>query len=250
MKHREQEMRHICPDISDWWPLEMGVCSTSASKAAKIAKYHLGFDEVILCGSPLDDSGYFPGEGKGIPQNRSCLRVGDPGLSSHTTPHHTGQYTTQPGMPMRVQESKIIQSYRTRFRQLAEGEFKNWVYSMSGFTREILGYPPQRKLQMAMLPAGFTPNIVLDGSPKNYEKSESYGGTEGRGGPPKHNPEGYKQDASGTTDGGAYSPLWRDAAKSEGTKKGGTDHNTSKAPSDVGLAISEPAAYSRDWSGK
>ena len=139
-KHREAEMRHICPDITDWWPLEMGICSTSASKGAKIAKL-MGFTEVILCGSPLDDSGYFPGEGKGIPQNRSCLRVGDPGFSSHTTPHHTGQYSTHPGMPMRVQESKIVQSYRTRFKQLAEGEFKGWVFSMSGYTKEILGYP-------------------------------------------------------------------------------------------------------------
>ena len=141
MKHRENEMRHMFPEVTHWWPLEMGICSTSASKGAKIAKL-MGFDEVILCGSPLDDSGYFPGEGKGIPQNRGCLRVGDPGFSSHTTPHHTGQYSTQPGMPMRVQESKIVQSYRSRFRQLAEGEFKGWVFSMSGFTKDILGCPP------------------------------------------------------------------------------------------------------------
>lgn len=144
MKHRANEMKSLCPSISDWWPFEMGICSTSASKGAKIAKYHLGFEEVILCGSPLDNSGYFEGEGKGIPQNRSCLRVGDPGFSSHTTPYHTGQYSTQPGMPMRVQESKIVQSYRTRFKQLAEGEFKNWVFSMSGYTKQILGYPPLR----------------------------------------------------------------------------------------------------------
>jgi hypothetical protein len=144
-EHRRNEMKHLCPSVTDWWPFEKGIGATSASKAAKIAKHYLGFDEVILCGSPLDDSGYFAGEGKGIPQNRSCLRIGDPGFSSHVTPHHTGQYSTQPGMPMRVQESKLIQSYRTRFRQLAEGEFKGWVYSMSGFTREILGYPPTQR---------------------------------------------------------------------------------------------------------
>jgi hypothetical protein len=143
MKHRIAEMKHMCPSVTDWWPFEMGICSTSASKAAKIARM-MGFEEVVLCGSPLDDSGYFPGEGHGIPQNRSCLRVGDPGFSSHVTPHHTGQYSTQPGMPMRVQESKMIKAYRDRFRQLADGEFKGWVFSMSGFTREILGYPPTR----------------------------------------------------------------------------------------------------------
>lgn len=140
MAHRRKEMEHMFPYVSDWWPLEMGICSTSVTKGAKIAKL-MGFDEVLLCGSPLDDSGYFEGEGKGIPQNRSCLRVGDPGFSSHMTPHHTGQYSTQPGTPMRVQESKIVQSYRTRFKQLAEGEFKGWVFSMSGYTKDILGYP-------------------------------------------------------------------------------------------------------------
>jgi hypothetical protein len=142
MEHRRNEMKHLCPSVTDWHLLEKGICATSASKAAKIAKYALGFEEVILCGNPLDNSGYFEGEGKGIPQNRSCLRVGDPGFSSHITPHHTGQYSTPPGTKMRVQESKIVQSYRTRFRQLAEGEFKGWVFSMSGFTREIFGSPP------------------------------------------------------------------------------------------------------------
>ncbi len=143
MEHRRNEMKHLCPSVTDWWPFEKGIGSTSASKAAKIAKM-MGFGEVILCGSPLDDSGYFAGEGKGIPQNRSCLRVGDAGFSSHITPHHTGQYSTQPGTPMRVQESKMIKAYRDRFRQLAEGEFRGWVFSMSGFTKQILGYPPVR----------------------------------------------------------------------------------------------------------
>lgn len=142
MDHRRNEMAHMFPEVTDWWPFEKGIGATSASKAAKIAKYYLGFEEVILCGSPLDDSGYFPGESKGVPQSRNCLRIGDPGFSHHVTPHHTGEYSTQPGMPMRVQESKMIKAYRTRFRQLAEGEFKGWVFSMSGFTREIFGSPP------------------------------------------------------------------------------------------------------------
>ncbi len=145
MDHRLSEMRHLCPSVTDWWPFEKGICSTSASRAAKIAKYHLGCDEVILCGSPLDDSGYFPDEGKGIPQNRSCVRVGSPDvIKGYITPPHNGEYSTRPGESMKIQETKIVRAYRTRFKQLAEGEFKGWVFSMSGFTREILGYPSQR----------------------------------------------------------------------------------------------------------
>ena len=142
---KDNKIQSLCPSVTDWWPIESGIGSTSASRAAKIAKYRLGFDEVILAGSPLDDSGYFPGEGKGIPQNRSCVRVGDPGfLKGLVTPHHHGEYSTQPGMPMKAQETRIIKAYRERFKQLAEGEFKGWVFSMSGFTKDILGYPPTR----------------------------------------------------------------------------------------------------------
>jgi hypothetical protein len=136
---------NICPSVTDWHPIEKGIGATSASRAAKIAKYRLGFDEVILAGSPLDDSGYFPGEGKGIPQNRSCVRVGDPGLlKGFITPPHNGEYTTRPGEWMKAQETRIVRAYRTRFKELAEGEFKGWVFSISGYTREIFGYPPQR----------------------------------------------------------------------------------------------------------
>jgi hypothetical protein len=93
---------------------------------------------------------------------------------------------------------------------------------------------------MAMLPAGFT-QFSTQGSYESSEKVPS----EGRNGGPKHNADGYK-----SMDIGSYSDGWSDAAKSESTKYGGTDHNTSKAPSNVSLAINEPAAYSRDWSGK
>ncbi len=139
------KIQSLCPGVDCWWPVESGIGSTSASRAAKLAKNHLGFDEVILAGSPLDDSGYFVGEGKGIPQDRSCVRVGDPGLlKGVVTPHHHGEYSTQPGTPMKAQETRIVKAYKTRFKELADGEFKNWVFSMSGFTRDILGYPPQR----------------------------------------------------------------------------------------------------------
>jgi hypothetical protein len=140
---RLEEMKSMCPSVTDWWPFEKGIGSTSISKAAKIAKYHLGFDEVILCGSPMDGSGYFEGEGKGIPQTLSCVRVGDPGvLKNCVTPPHTGQYSTRPGEKMKAQESKIVKAYKSRLTQLADGEFKGWVWAMSGFPREVLGYPP------------------------------------------------------------------------------------------------------------
>ena len=93
---------------------------------------------------------------------------------------------------------------------------------------------------MAMLPDGFK-SFSTQGSYETSEKVTS----EGRGGAPKHNPEGYHPLHIGPS---GYGSNVSDAAKSEDTKKGGTDHNTSKAPAEVSLAISEPAAYSRDWS--
>lgn len=94
---------------------------------------------------------------------------------------------------------------------------------------------------MAMLPKGFTAHST---EPK-YEQSAKVS-SEGRaGGAPKHNAEGYKSFEIGT-----YSDGWSDAAKSEDTKRGGTDHNTEKAYSEISLVINEQEAYSRDWSGK
>ncbi len=95
---------------------------------------------------------------------------------------------------------------------------------------------------MAMLPAGYK-QFSTQGS---YETGEKVSDAKSRGGgAPKHNAAGYKSFETGT-----YTDGVSDAAKSEDTKKGGTDANTSKAPSDISLATNEPAAYSRDWSGK
>ena len=94
---------------------------------------------------------------------------------------------------------------------------------------------------MAMLPEGFSPNIALDGSPKNYEGSNpGYGTHEGRGSGPKHQAEGYKLDFSGV-DSKEYTPDLTDASK--GSEKVPGDKTTT-------LAIKEPGTYSRDWSGK
>ena len=90
---------------------------------------------------------------------------------------------------------------------------------------------------MAMLPEGFKSHSTQG----TYEQSESYGSVEGRGGPPTHNAEGYKQDFRGIDGAGKYSPDLSDASK--GSEKVPGEKTTT-------LAIKDPATYSRDWSGK
>jgi hypothetical protein len=124
--HRQKACRDLFPSVTDWWPHEIGVGATSASKAAKLA-FLLGFGEVILCGCPMDGSGYFVGEAD-VPQHVNCLRIGDSGMAY--------------GMQVPVQEARIIKGYRANLKALAEGEFKGKVFSMSGFTRDCLGLPP------------------------------------------------------------------------------------------------------------
>lgn len=131
--HRKEMMKGMFPSVTDWWPHEMGLGATSASKAAKIA-FMLGATEVILCGCPMDQPGYFEGEAK-VPQHIMCLRIGDHGKSFNLT--------KADGSKLPVQEARIIKGYRANLKLLAEGEFKGKVFSMSGFTRECLGAPPE-----------------------------------------------------------------------------------------------------------
>ncbi len=107
------------PSVTDWWPQgQFSSGATSAGKAARIG-LALGFGRVILCGCPMDGSGYFPGESAGIPQLRACQRIGDPAK----------------------QQASTIRRYKDRMAELAAGEFKGLVFSMSGWTREVLGAP-------------------------------------------------------------------------------------------------------------
>lgn len=76
----------------------------------------------------MDQPGYFAGEAK-VPQHIACLRIGDHGLA----------YNSQ----AKVQETRIIQGYRAKLKQLAETTFKGKVFSMSGFTKQCLGAPPE-----------------------------------------------------------------------------------------------------------
>jgi len=79
-----------------------------------------GYDPVIMCGCPLDSSGYFEGESvKGAGISHDCRRVGDPDQDVHRT----------------------IINYRDKFQKLANGIFKDKVFSMSGLTRHWLGEP-------------------------------------------------------------------------------------------------------------
>jgi hypothetical protein len=125
--HRLVAAKQLMPSVTDWHPHEIGVGATSASKAAKLG-FLLGFTEVILCGCPMDQPGYFAGEAK-VQQNRNCQRIGDHGIAF--------------GLGIPVQETRIVQGYRNKLKILAEGEFKGRVFSMSGFTRKCLGPPPE-----------------------------------------------------------------------------------------------------------
>lgn len=131
--HRKEMMSGMFPSVTRWWPHEMGVGATSASKAAKIA-FMLGATEVILCGCPMDQPGYFPGEAK-VNQHVMCLRIGDHGKAFNLF--------RQNGEPLPVQEARIIKGYRANLKLLADGEFKGRVFSMSGFTQQCLGAPPE-----------------------------------------------------------------------------------------------------------
>lgn len=115
---RIAEYRAQYPSVTDWHNPEHGVCATSISLAVKIA-FALGFDEAILAGAPLDSSGYAPAEAR-VRHANNCLRLGLP----------------------ENQSARIVRSYRENFAQLAAGEFKGRCWSMSGFTRQVLGGPP------------------------------------------------------------------------------------------------------------
>lgn len=113
-KHRH-EAKIVFPSVTDWWGKDMCTGATSIAKGARIG-FAMGFEEVILCGAPMDGSGYAPAEAK---VGHDCHRVGDPA----------------------AQDRRVIAGYRTKFAKLAKGEFKDKVFSMSGFTKECLGAP-------------------------------------------------------------------------------------------------------------
>jgi len=106
------------PSVTDWWSQGYTSGATSAGKAALIGMA-MGFEKIVLCGCPMDGSGYFPGESTGIPQLKACQRIGDAAKQQATT----------------------IRRYKRRMAELAKTTFRGKVFSMSGYTREILGPP-------------------------------------------------------------------------------------------------------------
>lgn len=118
---RKQPVERKYPSVTDWWGGEMSSGATSAGKAALIG-LAMGFERVILCGCPMDGSGYFPGEsilGAGIKHEAACQRIGD----------------------KTKQNQRTIVRYRAKMAELAETTFKGRVFSMSGYTRQVLGAP-------------------------------------------------------------------------------------------------------------
>lgn len=91
--------------------------ATSAWKAVKIGRA-MGYDEVVLCGCPLEASGYFNQEDTARFKH-GCARIG-------------------------YGEGRMYENYRVSFAKRAkEARSMGWtVYSMSGYSRELLGEIP------------------------------------------------------------------------------------------------------------
>jgi len=107
----------VFPSVTRWWDKTYCHGATSIAKATDIGLRGLGFDEVILCGAPMDGSGYFVGEGTRT--TNDCHRIGDP----------------------EKQHLRAIEGYRRKFRDTFAPKVKGRLFSMSGFTREIVGEP-------------------------------------------------------------------------------------------------------------
>jgi hypothetical protein len=117
-RQRRPEPPHAqYPSVTDWHGAWASSGATSAGKAALIG-LRLGYDLIVLAGCPMDGSGYSFDEAI-VPHDKSCQRIGD----------------------ATKQKQRTIVRYRERMKQLAEGEFKNKVFSMSGYTRQVLGAP-------------------------------------------------------------------------------------------------------------
>lgn len=102
------------PCIDHWWTDAKGQ-ATVAWVAVRIARA-MGFEEIILCGCPLDTSGYW-NDGQTHLEDEGTPRVG------HDNSHPT------------------TRRYRERFEHYARTEPGAPVRSMSGWTRDLLGAP-------------------------------------------------------------------------------------------------------------
>lgn len=119
------EAASVFRSVTDWWDKSYCQGATSIAKGVDIGLRGLHFDEAILCGAPMDGSGYFQGECTRV---IDCLRVGD--ASSHTG-----------WGPTRDQRHRVIDGYRRKFKDKFAPIYKGRLYSMSGFTRDVVGEP-------------------------------------------------------------------------------------------------------------
>jgi hypothetical protein len=122
--HRlEEAPKKDYPSVTDWWSGDVSTGASSAGKAIRIG-FKLGYDQIILCGCPMNGGGYFnPDETERLqkPYQKygKCRRIGLDSEQAH----------------------RSIVRYRDKFAELAKTEWAGRVFSMSGWTRQILGAP-------------------------------------------------------------------------------------------------------------
>lgn len=115
--------------VDRWWI--NGLTSASSGPfALQVLRWGHKYREVIACGMPLEQSGTcIPAEMHGDFCRRQALRSKDNYFEK------TGWSTGHHGAPIRA--------YRASFKKrVDEGMFVG-CYAMSGYTRELLGAPPQ-----------------------------------------------------------------------------------------------------------
>lgn len=126
------------PAVDYWWDLPRAI-ATSAESAIDIG-LAMGFDEIILCGCPL--------EGGTIQHPKQREKDGDiwpPPRDLRAHGRKLGEETSD----------EILATFRRNFLLLAD-KWLGHVFSMGGYTQSILGSPPR------MLPA---PSVLASLSP-------------------------------------------------------------------------------------
>lgn len=107
------------PAVDYWW--QGAHCpATSAWGGVRIGKM-MGFEQIILCGCPLNG-----GDGYAIDVSQTPQRPGEQRLGH-------------------MQGGGLLATYQEMIQLYAQKEGEN-VYSMSGFTREVLGEPASPRL--------------------------------------------------------------------------------------------------------
>ena len=115
---------HLYPSVDYWWSWRRAL-ATSAETAIRMGLY-VGFDEIVLCGCPLERAKVQPTaqverDGEEWPPPRDVDRYGE----------KDNQNTSD----------EILREFRRQFEVLSE-PWRDRVFSVSGFTRQVLGLPP------------------------------------------------------------------------------------------------------------